>query len=369
LRGKQAAELKQQDREELKTMKKHIVILSAVIAIMGLAGSSYAAFTPIAPDQLDFYNHYNVLYLDATQEGGMLYTLIGAEDRALLNYVNPETADINGGYDLDARIVYPNGMLDCRYEMAVIATVLKKTAGWSVTGPNGAGITRDGLLSDWNANLVRLRQDLASAAILLETAGGALVPHLYSIVVALITIGDTSSLGFVYGVFDLAADLGVGTFNIANYHPNPALLAFDGDADKDGATNKAEYDAFGPSLAKGPTQFLQAVLNPDIKPGGGEGEGEGEPANADRDNDGLLDTQEDLNGNGLLDSGETDSYDADTDDDGVSDGMEVIVWDTDPLNPEDKPSVPATDFTGLAALAAMIGVAGAFVVRKASAKA
>ena len=351
-------------------MKKHIVILSAVVVMLGLAGSSYAKFTPIAPDALDFYQHYNVLYVDATQEGGMLYTLIDEEDRALLNYVNPETADINGGYDLELEAVYPNGMLDCRYEMAVIATVLKKPAGWSVTGPNGAGANRDALLAGWNANLTRLRQDLAGAATLLEMAGGALVPHLYALVTALITIGDEPSSQFVAGVFDLAADLGVGTFTLSNYTLFPAILAVDGDADKDGATNKQEYDAYGPSLAKGPTQFLQAVLNPDIKPGGGsEGQTSEGQADNDRDNDGLLDSQEDLNGNGLLDAGETNAYEADSDGDGIGDGMEVIVWGTDPLDPEDKPSVPATDYAGLAILAAMIGVAGAFVARKASARA
>ena len=43
----------------------------------------------------------------------------------------------------------------------------------------------------------------------------------------------------------------------------------------------------------------------------------------DDDNDGLLDTDEDINGNGLVDFGETDPFNADTDGDGVNDGDEI----------------------------------------------
>jgi hypothetical protein len=47
------------------------------------------------------------------------------------------------------------------------------------------------------------------------------------------------------------------------------------------------------------------------------------PVDLDSDDDGLLDSDEDANGNGLVDPGETDPFDADTDDDGLTDGVEV----------------------------------------------
>ena len=49
----------------------------------------------------------------------------------------------------------------------------------------------------------------------------------------------------------------------------------------------------------------------------------------DSDCDGILDVDEDVNGNGVVDEGETDPKDADTDGDGIPDGIE-LKKDTDP---------------------------------------
>jgi len=54
----------------------------------------------------------------------------------------------------------------------------------------------------------------------------------------------------------------------------------------------------------------------------------------DTDGDGLLDTEEDINGNGILDAGETNPFDADTDGGGEADGAEVRSG-RDPLDPKD----------------------------------
>ncbi|NQT26286.1 hypothetical protein HQ585_13100 [candidate division KSB1 bacterium] len=54
----------------------------------------------------------------------------------------------------------------------------------------------------------------------------------------------------------------------------------------------------------------------------------------DTDNDGLLDIEEDVNGNGLLDLEETDFRNPDTDNDGLSDGEEINKYRTDPLRVE-----------------------------------
>ena len=54
----------------------------------------------------------------------------------------------------------------------------------------------------------------------------------------------------------------------------------------------------------------------------------------DIDGDGLMDTVEDANGNGIVDEGETDPYDADTDGGGEGDGRELEVGHN-PLDPTD----------------------------------
>ncbi len=66
-------------------------------------------------------------------------------------------------------------------------------------------------------------------------------------------------------------------------------------------------------------------------------DGLGDACDSDNDNDGLLDSEEDINGNEVVDAGETDPLAADTDNDGYDDGMEVT-HGSDPL---DAASVPA----------------------------
>lgn len=56
-----------------------------------------------------------------------------------------------------------------------------------------------------------------------------------------------------------------------------------------------------------------------------------EPTRLDSDGDGLLDSEEDLDGDGKLEHGETDPYAADTDGDGMSDGREREIG-TDPAH-------------------------------------
>ncbi len=56
----------------------------------------------------------------------------------------------------------------------------------------------------------------------------------------------------------------------------------------------------------------------------------------DKDLDGLLDSVEDANGNGIVDAGETDPLDADSDDDTFSDGQEIAAGS----NPLDYGSTP-----------------------------
>jgi hypothetical protein len=58
----------------------------------------------------------------------------------------------------------------------------------------------------------------------------------------------------------------------------------------------------------------------------------------DSDADGLTDAREDAETNATVDAGETDPGDADSDDDGFTDGSEVLVYGTDPLDAMSTPS-------------------------------
>lgn len=67
-----------------------------------------------------------------------------------------------------------------------------------------------------------------------------------------------------------------------------------------------------------------------------DGDGKSDILDSDDDNDGLLDTQEDVNGNNVVDAGETNAKAADSDGDGLDDFYELNVshtsattWDTD----------------------------------------
>jgi hypothetical protein len=58
--------------------------------------------------------------------------------------------------------------------------------------------------------------------------------------------------------------------------------------------------------------------------------GETDPLNPDSDSDGALDGVEDTNGNGYVDASETDPLNPDSDGDGLTDGYEINIGETDP---------------------------------------
>jgi parallel beta-helix repeat protein len=69
-----------------------------------------------------------------------------------------------------------------------------------------------------------------------------------------------------------------------------------------------------------------------------DGDNQPDHEDNDDDNDGILDTEEDKNGNGVVDTGETDPLDADSDDDGHNDKVDVFPLDSSKWEEEEPES-------------------------------
>ncbi len=105
-----------------------------------------------------------------------------------------------------------------------------------------------------------------------------------------------------------------------------------------------EYTIFQDSDGDGIPDNIEQGPDP-LNPVDTDGDGTPDYLDIDSDNDGLLDSEEDLNGNGLLDPPkygqiETNALDPDTDGDTFSDFFEVTMG-SDPNDPLSMPSIPA----------------------------
>ena len=327
------------------------IFFAGVLITLTFSLGAFAVFTPSPPADLDFANDYLAIYTDATTPGGLLYTLVPESDRAIFNSFTPEKADINGGYTDNPVGVSPNGMLDCRYELAIISAICKKPAGAQcivVPSVNDMKSTwkRDLIFDAWVPNINTFRSQGGQYVALAENMAPALVGPLYEILVGLIMLGDSKTNEVVA---QLATLLPGGSFNIASYITFP-YLAKDGDADGDGRSNYEEYLDFGGVTGKSmptPALYLSAVLDPRLSCGACL-----DASGQDTDGDGLPDSVE-------MDLTHTNPYEADSDGDGVSDGMEVLVYGTDPNSVDSKPSpLPASGYAGLMVLVALLATAG-----------
>ena len=127
----------------------------------------------------------------------------------------------------------------------------------------------------------------------------------------------------------------------------------DTDSDNDGCFDAIEGDGTYSLGDLGANGGITGVPDVDGLVGGAQGAGDSTDYTvfsaciADTDGDGLLDTEEDSNGNGVVDSMETDPFNADTDGDGIDDGTELGVnLDLDPTTTTD-PLNADTDADGL----------------------
>ncbi|PIO05511.1 hypothetical protein COT47_04510, partial [Candidatus Woesearchaeota archaeon CG08_land_8_20_14_0_20_43_7] len=114
----------------------------------------------------------------------------------------------------------------------------------------------------------------------------------------------------------------------------PDLIEGNGDADNDAIPNYLDTDSDGDGIS----DSLE-----DKNGNGVVDSGETDPLNVDTDGDGLLDGVEDKNKNGKVDAGETDPTLADTDGDGYYDGTEILLG-TYPDDGSDYPLYSLPDY-------------------------
>jgi len=287
--------------------KSLLVVLLFVGLVVGLSGASYAVQPPPDPATLDFCALLDQAYTLVTTKFTFLLDLLG-DDAALLTQIQCSVCDINGGIVDDMPV--PNGMLDGNYELRVIKelvqnpSVYASLASGTLPGQVKPGVNPADVLAAYNANYQMLYTDgmntfltvtLPSLWPLLSGFGApplctgpntppgcvaqadivALFKNLLTVLAGYATIGDdpsAESVAVVAGLLALCDVLSEGSCLVTdletdpnNYQRLPDFLSKDGDADGDGYTNFAEYEAF---MDKGPGDaFIAAVLDPAVYPG------------------------------------------------------------------------------------------------------
>lgn len=189
--------------------------------------------------------------------------------------LDPEIADINGGFDISEEpiIIYGNGILDSD-EFALLSAIIANE-DWDCTATGGASHT---MVHDaWNQNYWQSYYDLGGGQ------GGpekllppnSMIPDVEYLFPAYMTLGDADSIAFPVLLMDLAVndDMVSGLIGDPFLHvPDPdnyalmyQYLGWCGDADGDGCNNLHEHDYYRPA---GRAAYLNAAMNPALAPPG-----------------------------------------------------------------------------------------------------
>lgn len=290
--------------------QKSLSMLLLVGLVVGLSAQSYAVQPPPDPSEVNFCALMDGAYDLVMTKFAWLVELLG-DDAALLTMIQCDIADLNGGIVDD--MPTPNGMLDGNYELRIIKELVQNPsqyanlASGTLPGQVQPGVNPSDVVAAYNANYQKLYTDgmytfltatLPSLWPILQgmypevpplctspnnppgCVSGADIVNLFRnllmVLAGYATVGDGPSADTVATVASLLAlcdviSQGSCLVNDIERDPNnyerlPEFLAKDGDADGDGYTNFAEYEAFAGVKGPGDT-FIAAVLDPSIYPG------------------------------------------------------------------------------------------------------
>lgn len=287
-------------------LKKHVLL--TVMILMAIPMVAYPQCSvpvpvpnpnPPNPTTVDFCFYMDEAYNLAHNQFSWLLNCLG-DSAAIIEMIRCDIADLNGGLNEDD-MPLPNGMLDGNYELRVITELLKNPAQYAnlpsgtLPGQIRPGVdpidARDAFLHNLNGlytpNLHNLLvQTLPSLwGMLPGVCPGApaqcrneiianAVTMFYDIMATLAgyAVLDDNGVQLAVAIAHLlkTADVIGPMLSDLKDNPNyyekiPEFLSKNGDADGDGYSNFAEYEAF--KDAKGPGDaFIAAVLNPSIKP-------------------------------------------------------------------------------------------------------
>ncbi|HOK09665.1 MAG TPA: proprotein convertase P-domain-containing protein [Candidatus Hydrogenedens sp.] len=183
---------------------------------------------------------------------------------------DPGSTDINGGYDEQALLIFPNGILDSD-EFALINFYMTR----SELNPISQHVC-----NGWNRNVSQMYSDLGGASGLINI----LAPELHKVLAGYMLLGDDNSVSVPIKAISTAVnaqgiDLGVHIPDLSNYTRLPHILAYNADPDGDGYSNLEEYQCF---RLRSRCCYLQGVTRSDWYPSPeqcieleGEGEEEG----------------------------------------------------------------------------------------------
>jgi hypothetical protein len=275
------------------------LIAMAVIALM--AGSAMGQTWPPAVGSLDFCNGI----VGDTPNGNnnmqaILGTIIAAigptnSTAVLLATLKCATMDINGPIDTVNNVPTPNGMLDVKYELALVQDAYNDV-NYNVNGLTHQMVV-DALTT--NTTVVKTAIDDGLAAANYTALINSLAPNFTGQISTLLggfaCLGDDDTFGAIMFVAHALAALNVTPPAATDFNRLDCGKYFGpgGDLDGDGCSNRSEYDAANV------TASVAAALNPATKPatcvaptlcgcsvncsgseGEGEGEGEGETSGA-----------------------------------------------------------------------------------------
>jgi hypothetical protein len=240
-------------------------LITGAFAFAAVLPGTAAAQTPTYPE--DFCDALGDI-VTIVNSVPLLVGALGEENMALVNSLDCNSgadADINGGLD-ENDLPLPNGLLDGKYELGVIAAVLNDTGEPNNAQTRAAYETNYGLI--WTA-----ASDAGCAYCgLLPVLAPGLKEGLVRAIAGYLTLGDATTVESIGLLLSLLADIGATPPDPSAYVHLGALYGPDGDADGDSCTNAQEYDEFASISA---SVYVANALNPAEGCGGSEGEPEG----------------------------------------------------------------------------------------------